>query len=140
MIIGRKINTGHTCTNLVKKNIMVTIKLIRAPMLLMISLAIQPLGFSRTHLKIMPVWERVNGMNTPTAYSGIRCSVCPLNTRINRMEQTPRIIIPLEYPKRSPRTVNILGMNLSFARLTASSGNAEYPVLAARIKIKAVVP
>ncbi|MNI86657.1 hypothetical protein D3C73_1437670 [compost metagenome] len=91
----------------------------------MINFGSQPGGFSRFHFTIMPVCDKVKGMNTPTAYSGIKCSVLPSKAMISRMDNTPKMMIPFEYPSRSPRTVNMRGMNLSLARLTASSGNAE---------------
>ncbi|MNR41845.1 hypothetical protein D3C85_1602850 [compost metagenome] len=93
---GRKMSTGHTWLNLVRKNIRATIRLIKAPVVLVIHLSTQPLGFSRSHLSIMPVWDRVNGMNTPTAYSGIRCSVCPSKAMIRIIDNAPRLIIPFE--------------------------------------------
>ena len=88
----------------------------------------------------MPVCESVNGINTPTAYNGIKCSVCPPNNRMSTMEATPKKIIPFEKPRRSPLTVNILGIYWSLARLKASCGKAENPVFAARTKISDVTP
>lgn len=43
------------------------IKLINPPIELIISFGIQPLGFSLTHLSIIPVWDKGKGINTPTA-------------------------------------------------------------------------
>lgn len=106
----------------------------------MIIFAIQPSGFSLIHFKHIPVCERVNGINTPTAYKGMRCSVCPLNSTISTIDAIPRKMIPFEYPKRSPLTVNILGIYLSRAKLNASRGKAENPVFAASTKIIEVVP
>ncbi len=57
---------------------------------------------------------------------------------INMMDANPSVIIPFEYPNRSPLMVNARGIYLSFARLKASSGKAAKPVLAARTKISAV--
>ncbi|MNE94476.1 hypothetical protein D3C80_1924430 [compost metagenome] len=55
-------------------------KLISAPTVLMTNFGIQPAGFWRSHFTIIPVWDNVKGMNTPTAYRGINCSVSPSNT------------------------------------------------------------
>ncbi|MNI46578.1 hypothetical protein D3C73_1010490 [compost metagenome] len=56
------------------------------------------------------------------------------------MDAAAKNKMPLEYPRRSPRTVNILAMYLSLAKFTANSGNAEYPVFAAKTRIIAVIP
>lgn len=52
----------------------------------------------------------------------------------------PNVIMPFEYPSRSPRIKYIRGIYLSDAKLNANNGNAEKPVLAANTKIRAVVP
>ncbi|MNQ97085.1 hypothetical protein D3C85_1127160 [compost metagenome] len=139
-ISGRKTSTLHTCPNLVIKKIIITMKLIMAPSKLTVNFSSQPFGFSLIHFINIPVWASVKGINTPTAYSGISCSVCPLKIMISPIEVTARKMIPFEYPSRSPRIVNIRAINLSFAKFTANKGNAEYPVFAARTRIMAVVP
>ena len=55
------------------------------------------------------------------------------------MANTPKIIIELEQPKRSPLTVNILGIYLSLDIEAANIGKAVNPVLAANTKIITVV-
>src|SRR5699024_12192794 len=79
--------------------------------------------------------DKVNGTNTPTAYKGINRLVCPWKIKIKVIAPIANAIIPLEYPKRSPLSINICGINLSLARLYARIGNAEKPVLAATAKI-----
>jgi hypothetical protein len=46
---------------------------------------------------------------------------------------------PFEYTSRSPRVCNWRGRNRCCARIDASSGNPLYAVLAARMRISAVV-
>ncbi|MNG36292.1 hypothetical protein D3C84_1232780 [compost metagenome] len=79
-------------------------------------------------------------MNTPTAYIGIRLSVSPWNAMTSSADSTPRKIMPFEKPRRSPRTMKACGMNLSFASMNDSSGNAANAVFAAKNKMSAVIP
>ncbi|MNP61349.1 hypothetical protein D3C76_1565240 [compost metagenome] len=79
-------------------------------------------------------------MNTPMAYRGIRFSVYPLETTARTPANRPNTMMPLEKPSRSPRIIKAWGMNLSLASIKAKSGNAAYAVLAARNRIRAVVP
>ena len=57
----------------------------------------------------------------------------------NKIEEQSQKIIPLENAKRSPRLANVLGIYFSLAKILASRGKPEKEVLAAIIKIIAVM-
>ncbi|MNV81010.1 hypothetical protein D3C71_1746470 [compost metagenome] len=118
--------------------IIVMVRVVSIPMVLTTNFVLHPAGFSLYQRIIIPSWDRVNGINTPTAYSGMRLVVSPWNAATRTAEATPRKIMPFENPSRSPRTMKACGIYLSLASMNDSSGKAEYAVLAARNRITAV--
>ena len=70
----------------------------------------------------MPVWLRVNPVNTPTAYSGISASILPLNPTTRAMAASDKNKMPFENTKRSPRLENCRGRYPSFAMIDDRRG------------------
>ena len=54
----------------------------------------------------IPLWDRVNPVNTPTAYSGTRADTSASYATISRPAMTDRVTMPLENTSRSPRFVS----------------------------------
>ena len=117
---------------------MTNAKEINAPKRLIKELKIQCLPRCLNQCTIIPDCDRVKGTKTPTAYNGIKELVEPLKIKIKAIAPIAKAIIPLEYPNRSPLSMNCRGTNLSLARLYAKIGKAENPVLAATARIIAV--
>jgi hypothetical protein len=111
----------------------------KAPIPLIRALCLHPFDFSLAHLINIPDWERVKDTNTPTAYIGnIRC-VSALYLITKNVAAIERSIIPLEKLNLSPRFVNCLGAYPSLAINESRIGKSENAVLAAKVKIIAVV-
>ncbi|MNI54173.1 hypothetical protein D3C73_1090590 [compost metagenome] len=125
MTTGRKMKAIQTLENFVIIKIIVIVSVVSIPTVFTANLFVQPFGLVLTQCTIIPSCDKVNGINTPTAYSGIRLSVFPWNAVTSTADKTPRKIIPLEKPRRSPRTINACGRYLSLANINARSGNAE---------------
>ena len=56
--------------------------------------------------RTMPVWLRVNDVNTPTAYSGMRALVRPSKATMSTPAVVARKTMPFEKTSRSPRLAN----------------------------------
>ena len=87
----------------------------------------------------MPAWDRVKEVNTPMAYSGIRCVTSAWKTTTSTEPATARAMMPLENTRRWPRLVSCLGMNASSAWKLASRGKSAKLVLAASTRMSMVI-
>ena len=83
----------------------------------------------------MPVWLRVNPVNTPNAYSGISLEMSPSNATMSAPATSARKSTPLENTRRAPLLKNWRGRNPSRAMIELRRGKSAYAVLAARIRI-----
>ena len=72
----------------------------------------------------MPNCDSVNEVNTPTAYSGIRCVTSPFTTTSRVPASTASTITPLEKTSRSPRLNSWRGRNPSRAMIDDSRGKS----------------
>ena len=86
----------------------------------------------------MPLCDRVNEVNTPSAYSGIIRVTLAANTTITTDAAAARARMPLENTSRWPRLVSWRGMKASWAWKEASRGKSANEVFAARIRIRVV--
>ena len=69
----------------------------------------------------MPVWLRVNPVNTPNAYSGISLEMSPLNATISAPATSARNSTPFENTRRAPLLKNWRGRNPSRAMIEAEA-------------------
>ncbi len=83
----------------------------------------------------MPNWLTVNETNTPTTYIWINWVTEALKAITRPAAANARVMMPLEYARRSPRVCNCRGRKLSRARIEPSTGKPLNAVLAARNKM-----